>query len=164
MTRRDRVAIVAALEQLRFWRTHLVSSEDKRVEYAETGVKQAAEALDDIGTETLWDITQALTNRRGDRLVAPARLLRARLALLLRALLRSDAGDFGPVECSECGHGGYHLPSGEALVGSRCHVCELEAWQVTGEICAGPRHERRRYRPLWEQAPSHAPAHPGTSR
>lgn len=59
------------------------------------------------------------------------RLLRARLALLLRALLRADAGDFGPT----------------AWAGCRCS-CDGDngGWQAT------------RYTPLWELAPQHIEA------
>lgn len=91
MTRRDRVACMAALEQSRLWCPHKTRDEEQRDEYAENAVWQALATLDDVGSEALWDIGQnACTNRRNDRLVAPPRIIRARLALLLRALLRAD--------------------------------------------------------------------------
>lgn len=61
------------------------------------------------------------------------RLVRARLALYLRARLRLDAGgdETGPWWCCRCG------------------VLRCAAWECSGE----PYHQR--IRPLWEMAPSH---------
>lgn len=61
------------------------------------------------------------------------RLIKARVALLIRALLRADRGDYGPVRFTAV----YDEMIGAYIFGSsRCP-------------------STRRYTPLWEQAPAH---------
>ena len=77
----------------------------------------------------------------------PARVLRARLALYLRALLRADAGNFGPQTrrprprafCRSVEHNRY-----DDALGLRCRSAACDCWVFT-----------RRIRPLWESAPAH---------
>ena len=71
---------------------------------------------------------------RGD----DSRLLRARLALLLRAMLRADAGDFGRWVCPGCGEECYEA----------ARYCYRDG---TGEL-ARPMVPHRRITPLWELA------------
>jgi hypothetical protein len=125
MTRRDRAALSLALEVL-------------RAEYGSAGL--AADVLErgDDAAEALGEAVEGQRNLDhhyrccGGGPVSSAesarRLLRARLALVLRAMLRADKGDFGPTEwhgcnCSCDGDRGGWLP--------------------------------RRITPLWELAPAH---------
>ena len=116
MTRRDRAAMRLALEVLR--RGGWTCIRDVRLVLVHG---DAARELAAHVPAAQWS--------PGDRI---ARLLRARLALYLRALLRADAGDYGRAWCSLCG--------------PRCPgVCEC--WDMGRRL--GPR--TRRYTPLWER-------------
>lgn len=92
--RRSRVALEAALECLRFrwggggtWR---VTEED-----ADRSLVDACDALTVIGTECVQRFGEALPRerRRRGHLVGSTRVLRARLALVLRAVLRAERGE-----------------------------------------------------------------------
>ena len=78
------------------------------------------------------------------------RMLRARLALLLRARLRADRGDCGPtwqIECETCG--------GAGVVWDWVGTYEAGGWQARRCIaCGGPRALTRRITPLWQRARS----------
>jgi len=103
--RRDRAALVLALHYARHnsapWRgasyTHTLDRAAMRAFRAAVRVlaNHVGDAFDD-----LWDAAQS-----ADDVGTPRRLLRARLALYLRAVLRADAGDLGPlrsVRLREC--------------------------------------------------------------
>ena len=72
-----------------------------------------------------------------------ARVIRARFALWIRAVLRADAGDCGMVACPVCGFVG----DGSHERGDPCGLC----WQR--QICPIPRMTWGSTRPLWESAP-----------
>jgi hypothetical protein len=118
MTRRERLAMEWALRELRREclgdALHALRREDR------SAVSMS------IGTDA-WDVWDT----------EDGRLLRARLALALRALLRADADDYGPtiVYCTGCGW----RWDGRTTVRGRsdCHDVERTT---------------RRYTPLWEQA------------
>jgi hypothetical protein len=150
MTRRDRAAMRLALEVL-------------RAEYGSAGL--AADVLErgDDAAEALGEAVEGQRNLDhhyrccGGGPVSSAesarRLLRARLALVLRAMLRADKGDYGEIACTGCGDSdSYHRP------GDGCRDCWIEHWQLTGQIISDnerPRYERVRIAPLWERAPAH---------
>jgi hypothetical protein len=137
MTRRDRAALSLALEVL-------------RAEYGSAGL--AADVLE-RGDDAAGALGEAVEGQRnldhhyrccGGGPVSSAsarRLLRARLALVLRAMLRADAGDYGPRMCRDCG-GPY--PRG---VWEPCRA-GTEHWHGCRGVAAA-------YTPLWELAPAH---------
>lgn len=90
-----------------------------------------------------WDIYRAAADAAW---CVDLRLLRARLALLLRCLLRVAEGDYGKdVRCEACNGTG----KGDMLVGDEheryvCRRCLGWGWHRVG-----------RYTPLWELARSH---------
>jgi hypothetical protein len=79
----------------------------------------------------------------------PPRILRARLALYIRALLRADKGDFGPdwFWCPACGGGG-----GCSSYNGSPWICN---GPTRGGMCRTPGFLTRRITPLWELAPAH---------
>jgi hypothetical protein len=119
LARRDRAAMTLALECVRLFPRAGIC------DYGECAVEMAVEALDLGTSEQIDDIRGALPRFNRGGLRGDCRVMRARLALLLRALLRSGAGDFGKREhewCEQCS--GFH------------------AWHAP-------------IRPLWESAPPH---------
>lgn len=150
MTRRDRAAMELACLWLR-----ASSSPRSFIRDADFNIAMCVDALD-LGDDTSDEISASLVTRAG-RDLPPTRLLRARLALYLRAVLRADLGDFGPRGrlclgtvwtytydsqingVSRCGSGSFNGTVGGRM---RCRKCN----RVRGPICA-----------LWEQAPEHRP-------
>ena len=144
LSRRDRAACVLALECLRRRRDVF----GVRLEGAERALAlggvfprdiagAAAEALTLMGSER-WRL-------RGDwRGITPEdrRDVELRLALYLRALLRADAGDFGPrdswFECPD-------HPAAQRPIAPRPRCCArpIRAWAL---------HHPAPIRPLWESA------------
>jgi hypothetical protein len=126
MTRRDRCALALALEVLRAessqWAARLASDVLERGDDVAEALGEAVE-----GQRSL-DHHYRCCGGGPVSSASARRLLRARLALVLRAMLRADKGDFGPTEwhgcnCSCDGDRGGWLP--------------------------------RRITPLWELAPAH---------
>lgn len=134
MSPRDRACMVLAYLSVRA---------DGRSEYV-------AELLKRFGGSVSQSVGEAYWRARMIGAVEPG-LGRVRLALLLRVLLRADAGDFGPVECTGCGDGGWRFDR----AGQRCSGCDIEHWQDTRELDSEARYERVRFTPLWETAPAH---------
>lgn len=129
MTRRDRAALVLAYECVR-QRCGAVPGRPHWTWTYKDVLEMAREALDlgDSGTDALAATLVYMSDwRHYDR------VLRARLALLLRALIRADAGDFGRTWCVPCGE---HNPAG------------CECWDEGRDL--GPR--SRRITPLWTLA------------
>jgi hypothetical protein len=140
VTRRDRAATVLAYECVR-WHPLAEEAEDA-LESAEKALSLPLWApVDSLANVVGRALCYARDNRRllDDR---ASRLLRARLALLLRALLRADAGDYGPSPvCARCGS-----PFVSPYVGKAwCYGACRRAFVPT----------TRRITPLWERAPSH---------
>lgn len=135
MTRRDRAALTLALECLR----EIESGWDAWGDF--DPLHQAMCALDIGGL----DASTIRFNVYCAQPHADPWLLRARLALLIRAVLRSDAGDMGRWSrgrffCASCG---------ETVDWS------LSVGPTTACVCPCPRveaHERVPIRPLWEIA------------
>lgn len=144
MTRRDRAAMALALECAR--------DAACRID-AETAMESACEALRNGGpmayairsgvlwAQELW----AIADRGREGFVGWRRLclvLRARLALLLRALLRADAGDFGSrrLWCPACC--------------SRRVATSRNGGPWACEVCGTPGVFTPRITPLWELAPA----------
>lgn len=114
MSRRDRAACVLAYEWCRTWH---------RPDEAVDAVGAVLDVLL-LGCVTCDNITDAIPTLRS----RDTRVARARLALLLRVLLRADVEDFGPTAW----HG--------------CHcACDGE----NGGLLPA------RYTPAWERAPAH---------
>lgn len=96
LSRRDRAALVLAYELIRT-RWALDAEDELR---AVVDVLQAAAMF---SAPPMADFARLVNDERfatyltGDQ---PNRLLRARLALLLRAILRADAGKFGKMVCT----------------------------------------------------------------
>ena len=134
LTRRDRAAMVLALEALR--RSPHPSPLNS------TAVRLLVEAdavLDHC--DDLSPLADALPAHRYP--AGMARVIRARFALWIRAVLRADAGDCGMVACPVCGFVG----DGSHERGDPCGLC----WQR--QICPIPRMTWGSTRPLWESAP-----------
>jgi hypothetical protein len=136
MTRRVRAALQLAYECVR----------TTRVNFAE--LDRAVDAIAIARTDSMRTLAGAVEHMSSTTRVAwgtsdggliRLRLLRARLALLLRVLLRVDAGDFGPATCEACGEPG---------------VCPEITWCGSRVIANEGRPTRalRRYTALWEQA------------
>ena len=132
MTRRDRAALSLAYECVRLEPIPAVGACPR--------VTDAAEVLSYYGGETAMHIACALESRYL-RTRDEWRLLRARLALLLRALLREPAieGD-----CVLCG-------------GSACSADDANCIREGGCCPCEGRLRWRRYRALWESAPRWTP-------
>lgn len=136
LTRRDRAACVLAYECLRspHWTTTRSRplDADHRVGAAIVCLQQSSRGL--------WrHVKHEWTKIDND-----PRILRARLALALRALLRADADDYGGRwACTVCGSKNYTHALFTGRMVSRCNDCgEYGApdWTI-------------RIRPLWEMAP-----------
>ena len=131
LSRRDRAACLLALECLREMMSPVMS---------DACVRAAADVLESGGEVSVYLIFASLpeaipTYQR-------ARLLRARLALYLRALLRADRGDFGTrARCGWCN--GTGCPAEDP----RCSCCEH---------CDNGAIRRAPWRPLWELASPHS--------
>jgi len=131
LTRRDRAALALALHAVR----------DTREDVPHVSFSHAMEVLR-AGTphHAAWQLEELASGaayQAGLHAMRQHRVKRARAALLIRALLRADAGDFGPWTFT---------PAAITYLG------------LTGEamIAAGRfagRAEWRRYKPLWESAP-----------
>ena len=81
------------------------------------------------------------------------RLLHARLALYLRALLRADAGDCGKWHCPKCGSRWLVREDYDEEDGRRMWWCGKERlWRFYDDCDSVP---VRSYRPLWERARRH---------
>ena len=125
LSRRDRAAMSLALECLREWARPVMAC---------AAVRAAAEVLFEGG-----DCANAIVCSLPEiPMYQRSRLLRARLALYLRAMLRADRGDFGPYACPRCGCDDY-----EPTSGGRCPDCR--AHNVRVYLAA------RRITPLWER-------------
>jgi hypothetical protein len=135
MTRRDRAALVLAYECLRS-----VDYDDpsgylpwKRVYSAECSLRSGSDAFTGL-------IVALVEAQRADDAWIPdpasqcGRLLRARLALLIRAVLRADAGDYGRMVCTCFGE-------------PRDVATHRDA-----RYCEKP--HPIRYTPLWQSAPA----------
>ena len=88
----------------------------------------------------------------GERFYLDSRMSRARMALVLRATLRADAGDCGPLRCDVCGEskGLRHDITGEPeRYGDRCVRC----WRRSRRDVGPGVLRRLPIRPLWECAP-----------
>jgi len=96
MTRVDRHALVLAYDWLSCGWGRVGGTQKRRESDATFCVEMAMDALA-LGHSFCDDLVNACLNRRGTWAV-PARILRARLALAIRAILRADRGDFGPSE------------------------------------------------------------------
>ena len=162
MTRRDRAAMALAYCWLRTrddkWRANSV------LRHGDAFARALAEASYEIDYPAeIW----AGVGREGrDARRRFDRVVLARLALALRALLRADAGDMGPretwLECRTCGRVERDMTSAAARQG----VCT--AYPRLGPECApgrrGPRvltpypwpTPRVRYTPLWQLAAGRA--------
>lgn len=82
---------------VRRWTTQRTST--ARDVNADDALSFARDALA-LGLAACDEVMEALDaqrSRNGARWVTPARLVRARLALAIRAMLRADRGDFGPL-------------------------------------------------------------------
>lgn len=123
MTRRDRAAFALALECVRIWPAMAkVCDLDN---YARGGVDAAVFAL----TAPAVTMGPFMLGQWAHTSAAPPRLLRARLALYLRAVLRADRGDYG-------------------ACGDDCWGCR---W---AHVSDGFDHDApRKCHPLWEMAP-----------
>jgi len=139
VTRLDRARIALAYEHLRYRSRFDGDDEWKTVSSAE------AWSMVDKSAITLPYLLRVKV--APELYVGDARILRARLALYLRALLRADAGNFGPrtrrprprVLCRSVEHTRHDDP-----LGLRCRSAACDCWTFT-----------RRIRPLWESAPAH---------
>jgi len=138
LRRRDREAMVLALSCLR-GRTVLDRDSDTDEWLEQYGDMRVSDALCALKCASPWGVAgQLVETVKWARKRAPRRLIRARLALLLRVLLRVDAGDEGPVEFKwRC----FRDDRGPAL--------EAAGW---GPTLSGWR-KRLPVRPLWEQVP-----------
>lgn len=127
LSRRDRAALTLALVTLR-------SAQDRTDVAAGVG----ALLMGDPDSAAVGGLLLPIVNGP----IEGVRLLRARLALLLRAVLRADAGDYGNADafCEPCdGKGRMDWPREE--YGAIC------SW------CGGQTPRSRQQRPLWESAP-----------
>jgi hypothetical protein len=157
LSRRDRKALELAYDWLLASLGRNRSGVRKhRVSDAAWTIEMAMDTMD-LGGDVCDEIRHAMRGNRGNVLRYPPRLLRVRAALLLRAILRADAGDFGMVTgrvCCECGvfwprkakpdhdhydHAAGHLKSCRGAMGRG----------YSGR-------SSRRYTPLWASAPTRA--------
>lgn len=138
LSRRDRVAMEGALENLRLWCTRRPTEED-----ADTALVDALDALDLIGTDRPQLLGGAIPRERRKRghIIGSTRVLRARLALVLRAVLRMERSDFGRLgyRCTRCTWR-HRSPARSADFCDCDAPIEAVRWPM---------------RPLWEDAPPH---------
>lgn len=130
MTRRDRAACVLALE----------CSRDKNPDCITTAMQVLAYG----GPIETWIALRRVILGEGLTHVV-VRLVRARLALYLRALLRADAGDCGRVgmRCSICG----------ANRGQRhCRCCAVHQGSVMCSCWGAWKDRPALFTPLWQLA------------
>jgi hypothetical protein len=132
-----------ALETLRGWRGHVA------IEGAHDALRLADGAALDIGHAVRRELLHAYDLaeiRRPDWVACRARLLRARLALFLRAVLRADRGDVGRRRYEPTGRTCRRVD--HASLDGRCRVpsCGCYTWH-------------RRITPLWERAAAHGGEH-----
>lgn len=162
LSRRDRAALVLALELLRRPVPHA------KPWVAARRVREAMHVMLDEGVSLhLWSDTLAVSDEMPVRQRPAPRLLRARLALAIRVLLRVDAGDYGSrwprdVVCSLHGHITRIEIDDDAMF-FVCRTCgdewrERDRWSkesgdryVWGERTTVP------VRPLWTLAPETRP-------
>ena len=127
LSRRDRAACVLALECLR-----LVTSREWDDTY-----NAISEAFDVLAKGGPFCATFYPEVHYAKRRTEPRRL-RARICLYLRALLRADRGDFGPLRCRSC-----RAPS-PSYICSRRYFGDERPHTV----------RRQRITPIWYLAPS----------
>lgn len=141
MTRLDRHALELALVWLHQWTTSRAARD--ALDFAIDCIR--------LGGSVCEDIEDAYTDRHVVRVYnREPRLLRARLALYIRAVLRAEARDFGR-ECRVC-----------LLCGAKNECREHGQWtgyyvhnQRVGYTLAPERAgTTRRIAPLWQQAPA----------
>lgn len=135
LTRRERAAMRLALEVLRFDVRYRGSP--RCALEAETDVHEAVAALRFGGVDE--GVSAAVRTVNCDALTAA--LVRARLALYLRARLRADRGDFGRWWVVDA------PGEDEPLMYARHGDAEITAGLTGGTV--------HRAVPLWEQAPAH---------
>lgn len=147
MTRRERAAMVLALEVLRFDTAYQGHCDDE----ATTDVHAACAAMREgargrQSSRRLYAIVDAAIGVARTAYAADeGRLLRARLAFYLRARLRAEGREevgFGRWACVDCGSGDLRHPWIEP--GPRCRSCGGDGIDYTCRIT-----------PLWQQAPAH---------
>lgn len=142
MTGTERAALRLALGVLR--RTRGIAGAPWAVNEA-TGVLWTGAGVLALGRLASRSLTLCYTGARDSRTTTSDRLVRARLALYLRAVLRAEAGDCGPVRCERCAG----IGDGTHGRGDLCGWC----WQQCREPIG--RYGWRRIRPLWERARAH---------
>lgn len=152
LSRRDRAAMVLALELLRdsAWDGHGRDS---------AATNRLANARDVMWLGDTFEIADAVSRHRYSQ--AAPRLLRARLALTLRALLRADAGDFGRYErivsCTKHGRVGRTYYPDIRMSCDRCghEWRERDRWsKESGDAYAWGGRVFEMPRALWQQAPA----------
>src|SRR5262245_37005234 len=102
LSRRDRAAMVAALECLRYYSL----SDEAEADSALIDALVALELPSWSETKPLWHSVNEVYTSVDVFKLAACRLLRARLALYLRAKLRADAGKWPEapfLQCRRCG-------------------------------------------------------------
>lgn len=138
MTRRDRAALALAYECLRRQRGRSVYPHEE-------ALITAINALSCADDERLWLLVdERFTASTGHH---ATRLLRARLALLLRVLLRAADDDVFSIECPACRHRGEH---------GRMVAWPFHRWKGKTHLLCGCGDDAwidgLRIRPLWEIA------------
>ncbi len=129
LSRRDRAACSLALECLREWARPVMAC---------AAVRAAVEVLfegSDCANAIVCSLPEIPMYQR-------SRLIRARLALYIRAMLRADAGNFGPERpwCVEHGDVDFGQRPGRRCPSMWCEAVTLPSRRIT---------------PLWERAKSH---------
>jgi hypothetical protein len=160
LSRRDRAALTLALEWARVTPGRgdgpFVARETacEALAMGRTGTMRVASAVRAASTVLMSEAAEAAD--RGDLsgseeryqvvLAHSRRLLRARLALLLRAILRADAGDFGPAPtCVLCHGSGCSADDANCIADGGC--CPHTFHGGGSAVSARPR-----ITPLWAQA------------
>ena len=133
LSRRDRCAMALALECCR-----ADGDPADTLYYGGPMATLLAEAHTECSLELHDPWMERMTDTR------EVRLLNARIALLLRAMLRADRGDFGPWRCGECG--------------GECERRDDHCYRIGEGELAIPMTPTRRIRPIWEIAPAHGGA------
>lgn len=141
---RDRAALCLALECLRALRKRQAFDAVMTVFWYASPVGVAHEIRDAmIDAYGLRDLCPYVSDR-------DLRLGRARLALLFRAMLRADAGDYGRFSR----HGGEWLVTGRSCSNTR-HYVEPNTMRCDANSCGCYEKAIRRITPLWELARPH---------